>query len=189
VKRNERPRQMPRGARNKTWEHLVSKGFPLGKSTFDKLCSPAISQGPPVPTGGRDRSTILTRPKNGPRRAPGHRRRKRRNPSSARVAMTPPRTLTAQVRFTTGKRRALDDWIRAQRADDPAGGDPRSHQPPRRRRPRWLGPPSAEGISVNKPRPPPSENEARTVGRRGPQETDHLGRRSHISYRKSLLAP
>jgi hypothetical protein len=27
---------------------LVQQGFPIGKSTFDKLCSPAKGEGPPV---------------------------------------------------------------------------------------------------------------------------------------------
>jgi hypothetical protein len=27
---------------------LCENGFPIGKSTMDKLCSPAINQGPPI---------------------------------------------------------------------------------------------------------------------------------------------
>jgi hypothetical protein len=34
--------------RKKLLEFLNEQGFPIGESTFEKLCSPAIGQGPPV---------------------------------------------------------------------------------------------------------------------------------------------
>jgi hypothetical protein len=34
--------------RDQLHQLLVQHGFPLGRSTLDKLCAPAVNQGPPV---------------------------------------------------------------------------------------------------------------------------------------------
>jgi hypothetical protein len=40
--------QKRRGTRQQLLAILHENGFPLGKSTLDKLCAPAIGAGPPV---------------------------------------------------------------------------------------------------------------------------------------------
>ena len=34
--------------RDELREELRARGFPIGKTTFDKLCAPSVGQGPPV---------------------------------------------------------------------------------------------------------------------------------------------
>ena len=34
--------------RGQAYKLLVQRGYPIGGSTFDKLCSPAVGKGPPV---------------------------------------------------------------------------------------------------------------------------------------------
>jgi hypothetical protein len=50
--------------RDQMHQLLVSRGYPLGRSTMDKICAPSVNQGPPVaaffPAGrGRNRNRPL----------------------------------------------------------------------------------------------------------------------------------
>jgi hypothetical protein len=47
--------------RDQAYELLVKHGFPIGKSTLDKLCAPAVNRGPPIAAmwpGGRGRNAF-----------------------------------------------------------------------------------------------------------------------------------
>jgi len=47
--------------RDQAWEWLIKNGFPIGRSTFDKLCAPACGKGPPPAAmwpGGRGRNAF-----------------------------------------------------------------------------------------------------------------------------------